>query len=153
MNARYNKIKYNDIANASGISVSVFLQGCDFHCDGCFNKETWDFNYGKEFNQSTIDEIIKALSPNHINGLTILGGEPFEEENLSGADILLFSILLKFFSFHLLLLFYHSKLPLLNYILTIRLSYISYILFIANPDADKFIIISMKRCNFSIKIF
>lgn len=77
----YGTIKKCDIANGEGVRVSLFVSGCRNYCKNCFNKETWDFNYGKEFNQSTIDEIIKALSPNHINGLTILGGEPFEEEN------------------------------------------------------------------------
>lgn len=82
MNARYNKIKYNDIANASGISVSVFLQGCDFHCKNCFNQETWDWNQGKEFTEDTLNSIINGLTANGVKrNLCILGGEPMHDKN------------------------------------------------------------------------
>lgn len=77
----YGEIKKIDIANGLGVRVSLFVSGCRNKCPGCFNQMTWDFNYGKEFTKETEDEIIDALKPSHIAGLTVLGGEPFEEEN------------------------------------------------------------------------
>lgn len=77
----YGEIKKIDVANGLGVRVSLFVSGCRNHCPGCFNQCTWDFNYGSEFTQETEDEIIKALAPSYIQGLTVLGGEPFEEEN------------------------------------------------------------------------
>ena len=56
---RYNLIRKMDISNGPGVRVSIFTQGCSFHCKNCFNKETWDFEGGKEFNQDTIDEVLK----------------------------------------------------------------------------------------------
>lgn len=77
----YGNIKKYDIANGTGVRVSLFVSGCRNYCDQCFNQETWDFKYGNEFTKEVEDEIIEALSYSHIEGLTILGGEPFEEEN------------------------------------------------------------------------
>lgn len=77
----YAKIKYNDIANGEGIRTSLFVSGCRNHCKECFNKETWNFNYGKVFTKEVEEEIINSLNFEHISGLTILGGEPFEPEN------------------------------------------------------------------------
>lgn len=77
----YGSIKKNDIANGEGVRVSLFVSGCRVNCKHCFQKETWDFNYGKEFNEEAKKEIIEALKPNYIKGLTVLGGEPFEKEN------------------------------------------------------------------------
>lgn len=77
----YAEIKKTDIANGEGIRVSLFVSGCTHHCKGCFNSETWSFDYGELFTQGVEDEIIEALSPSYINGLTLLGGEPFEPEN------------------------------------------------------------------------
>lgn len=77
----YSVIKYNDIANGLGVRTVLFVSGCRNHCKGCFQPETWDFNYGKEFTKETEDEIIKSLEPYYISGLTLLGGDPFEEEN------------------------------------------------------------------------
>lgn len=77
----YGHIKKTDIANGTGIRVSLFVSGCTRHCKNCFNSETWDFNYGKPFTEETEKEIIAALSPSYISGLTILGGEPFEVRN------------------------------------------------------------------------
>lgn len=79
----YGEIKRVDIANGRGVRVSLFVSGCRHHCQGCFNPETWDFSYGQEFTQKTEDELIRALSPDFIAGLSLLGGEPFEEENAS----------------------------------------------------------------------
>lgn len=77
----YATIKKHDIANGLGVRVSLFVSGCTHHCKGCFNPETWDFNYGKEFTDEVADEVIKALSPDYIAGLSLLGGEPFEPAN------------------------------------------------------------------------
>ncbi len=77
----YGEIKKTDIANGEGVRVSLFVSGCRIHCPGCFNACTWDFKYGKPFTQDTESEIIEALDKDYISGLTVLGGEPFEEEN------------------------------------------------------------------------
>ena len=77
----YGEIKKCDIANGEGVRVSLFVSGCTHHCPGCFNRETWDFCYGKEFTGETEEELLKALEPGYINGLSLLGGEPFEPEN------------------------------------------------------------------------
>lgn len=78
----YATIKFNDIANAEGICVSVFLQGCPHKCEGCFNPETWRFDGGKEFTIDTLKEIINGLTANGIHrNLCILGGEPLCYEN------------------------------------------------------------------------
>ena len=77
----YGEIKKTDIANGEGVRVSLFVSGCRIHCKGCFNSMTWDFCYGKPFTEETEEEILKALSPDFIAGLTVLGGEPFEPEN------------------------------------------------------------------------
>ena len=80
----YSEIKKCDIANGPGVRVTIFVSGCTHHCKGCFNEVTWDFQYGKEFTQDTIEEILQALAPNYITGLTLLGGEPLEYTNQKG---------------------------------------------------------------------
>ena len=77
----YGNIKECDIADGPGVRVSLFVSGCRHHCKGCFNKETWDFDYGMPYTKETEDEIIRLLAPSYIQGLTLLGGEPFEPEN------------------------------------------------------------------------
>ena len=77
----YGKINDNDVANGEGIRVSLFVSGCRNHCKGCFNEETWDFKYGKPFTEKEAAHILQALDNPYIQGLTILGGEPFEQEN------------------------------------------------------------------------
>lgn len=77
----YGEIKKYDIADGEGVRVSLFVSGCTHHCKGCFNAETWDFNFGKPFTEETIDELLEALKPDYITGLTLLGGEPFEPAN------------------------------------------------------------------------
>lgn len=78
----YGKINKTDIANGPGVRVSLYVSGCRNRCKGCFNPETWDFNYGKPFTPETIEEILDALAPKYISGLSILGGDPFEPENI-----------------------------------------------------------------------
>ena len=80
-NMYYGEIKKCDIANGEGVRVSLFVSGCTHHCLGCFNQDTWDFGYGKEYTDETEREILDALSPEYINGLSLLGGEPFEPQN------------------------------------------------------------------------
>lgn len=80
----YADIKKYDVANGPGVRISLFVSGCTHHCKGCFNSETWDFNYGKPFTQAEIDSIIDYMSPDFIKGLTLLGGEPFEPSNQEG---------------------------------------------------------------------
>lgn len=77
----YSAIKKNDIANGTGVRVSLFVSGCTHHCKGCFNQETWDFNAGKLFTEAISKEIIDALAPGYISGLTLIGGEPLEPCN------------------------------------------------------------------------
>lgn len=81
---KYAAIKNCDVANGPGVRVSVFVSGCNHHCKGCFNEKAWDFNYGNDFSDETIDEVIKDLDKEYISGLTLLGGEPLERENQKG---------------------------------------------------------------------
>ena len=77
----YATIKNCDIANGPGVRVSLFVSGCTHRCPGCFNEIAWDFAYGQPFTQETIDYILHLLKPDYIQGLTLLGGEPFEPQN------------------------------------------------------------------------
>ena len=77
----YCGIKKTDIANGPGVRVSLFVSGCRNQCPGCFNPETWDFDYGDPFTEKTEEELITALRPSWIQGLSILGGDPMEQEN------------------------------------------------------------------------
>ena len=77
----YCGLNKNDIANGEGVRVSLFVSGCRTHCKGCHNPEAWDFSYGQPFTKETEDEIIESLRPSWIQGLSVLGGEPCEEEN------------------------------------------------------------------------
>ena len=81
---RYNKIRKMDIANGPGVRVSVFMQGCSFHCKNCFNPETKDFNGGKEFTDEVIEHILELCDKDYIEGLSILGGEPMHPTNIDG---------------------------------------------------------------------
>jgi anaerobic ribonucleoside-triphosphate reductase activating protein len=77
----YATIKTHDIANGPGVRVSLFVSGCTHHCKGCFNPETWNFNYGEPYTPEVEEQIMEALSPWYIRGLSLLGGEPFEPQN------------------------------------------------------------------------
>ena len=77
----YGAIKKFDVANGLGVRVSLFVSGCRNCCKGCFQPETWDFDFGNEFTSDTEDEVLEALKLEHITGFSLLGGEPFEEEN------------------------------------------------------------------------
>ena len=77
----YATIKFNDIANGNGIRTSLFVSGCTHRCKGCFNSEAWDFNYGKPFTKEVEESILKSLESEYVDGLSLLGGEPFEPQN------------------------------------------------------------------------
>lgn len=77
----YATIKTCDIANGTGVRVSLFVSGCTHHCPGCFNSQAWDFTYGEPFDEGVQDYLLSLLSRSYIEGLTLLGGEPFETEN------------------------------------------------------------------------
>ncbi len=77
----YATIKRNDIANGPGIRVSLFVSGCRHHCPGCFNREAWDFDFGEKFTPEVAESIFAASEPSYVEGMTLLGGEPFEPEN------------------------------------------------------------------------
>lgn len=77
----YAKINKNDIANGIGVRVTLFVSGCTHFCKGCFNSEAWDFNYGQPFTTEVEEELLEALAPSWIDGLTLLGGEPMEPQN------------------------------------------------------------------------
>lgn len=81
---RYNKIRKMDISNGPGIRVSIFMQGCTFHCKNCFNPETHDFEGGKEFTEETIAHVLELCSNPNVEGLSILGGEPMHPKNIEG---------------------------------------------------------------------
>ncbi len=82
---RFSKIKDNDIANGLGITMSFWTQGCPHHCKGCFNKETWNYNSGKEFTDKDLNYILTNINKNNIKrDLSILGGEPLCPENIEG---------------------------------------------------------------------
>lgn len=77
----YASIKACDVANGTGVRVSLFVSGCNHHCEGCFNHEAWDFNYGERFGENQMAQIIDALAPDYISGLSLLGGEPLDPKN------------------------------------------------------------------------
>lgn len=77
----YGEIKNCDIANGEGVRVTLFVSGCTNRCPGCFQPQTWDFSYGEPFTEETEDRILDMLAPAYINGLTLLGGDPFEPQN------------------------------------------------------------------------
>ena len=79
---RYASMRNMDISNGDGLGVSLFVQGCHFHCKGCFNEETWDFNGGKLWTKETKEKFLKLIERDYIERVTILGGEPLAPENV-----------------------------------------------------------------------
>ena len=78
-----------DVSNGEGLGISLFVQGCHFHCKGCFNQETWDFSGGKEWNKKIEDEFVALASPQYIKRISILGGEPLADENIAAVSNLI----------------------------------------------------------------
>lgn len=89
---KYGKINTTDIANGLGVRVSLFVSGCRHHCKDCFNPETWNFDYGEQYTSETQDYILSNLSKSYINGITLLGGDPFEPENQKDLSDLLVKV-------------------------------------------------------------
>ena len=81
---RYASVKKCDVANGTGIRVSIFVSGCHHHCKGCFNTDAWDFNFGNEYNEEIEESSLKELDKSYIQGLSLLGGEPLEHVNQKG---------------------------------------------------------------------
>lgn len=81
----YSNIVEHDIANGEGVRISLFVSGCQFHCEDCFNPESWDYSYGKPYTQETTDYILSILQSPYVNGLSILGGDPLwqDEEGIA----------------------------------------------------------------------
>lgn len=79
---RYASIRSLDISNGEGVGVSLFVQGCPFHCKNCFNSETWNFNGGKEWTEKTKNKFMELIDKPYINRISVLGGEPLAEQNL-----------------------------------------------------------------------
>lgn len=79
---RYASIREMDISNGQGLGVSLFVQGCYFHCKNCFNSETWDFNDGKEWTNEIKEKFLKLINRDYIERVTILGGEPLVDQNV-----------------------------------------------------------------------
>lgn len=85
---KYAAIRKMDISNGEGLGVSLFVQGCHFHCKNCFNKETWNFDGGNELTFKEIEELLHQLSKPQYTRLSILGGEPLAEENIDDVFVL-----------------------------------------------------------------
>lgn len=81
---KYSNIKYFSTQNGDGVRTCIFVSGCRLHCKGCFNKIAWDFNAGKELTDEVINKILESIEPEYIQGLSILGGEPLDENNIEG---------------------------------------------------------------------
>ena len=77
----YSRINTADISNGPGVRVSLFVSGCSIRCPGCFNKDAWEFNCGELFTSETEEGILKLLGQPYIKGLSILGGEPFDQRD------------------------------------------------------------------------
>ena len=90
---RYAGIIKNDVAAGEGVCVTFFVQGCAFHCPGCHNPETWDFDGGYEFTQDTLNRIIEALDANGVRrNFCIMGGEPLHPDNLFLVDLVIMEV-------------------------------------------------------------
>lgn len=81
---RYAQIRKKDISNGPGIRVSIFVQGCHFHCKNCFNRDTWDFDGGELFTLDDLNRLLEYATNEHVCGLSVLGGEPLNEKNVDG---------------------------------------------------------------------
>ncbi|MCQ2525357.1 MAG: radical SAM protein [Lachnospiraceae bacterium] len=77
----YGSLKKNDVANGPGVRVNLFVSGCTHCCKKCFNEETWNFKFGELYTDAVTDEILEALAPPYVAGITFLGGEPMEPAN------------------------------------------------------------------------
>ena len=92
----YMKIVPCDIANGEGVRVSLFVSGCNHHCPGCHNPQTWDPNAGQPFTEETLNELIELLRPDYIQGLTLTGGDPLYPENREIISDIIYKVLVEF---------------------------------------------------------
>lgn len=92
----YSEIRPIDTSNGPGVRVSIFVSGCRHHCKNCFNQETWCFTYGSIYDENAHNRLISSINKEFIEGLTILGGEPLEPENVSGVLSIVKDINMKF---------------------------------------------------------
>ena len=92
----YAQMRSMDVANGEGIGTALFVSGCPFHCEGCFNPETWDYGYGKEFTQKTLNSLIEATDKSYISRVSILGGEPLAPANLGTVSLIIESLKKRF---------------------------------------------------------
>lgn len=92
----YSEIRPIDTSNGPGVRVSIFVSGCRHHCKNCFNQETWCFNYGNVYDENAHNRLISSINKEFIDGLTILGGEPLEPENISEVLSIIKDINMKF---------------------------------------------------------
>lgn len=79
---KFSQLRAFDTSNGPGVRVSLFVSGCTLKCKGCFNPESWDFDAGNDFTQETVDEIIRLLNQDYIEGFSLLGGDPLEAQNI-----------------------------------------------------------------------
>lgn len=93
---RYAQIRSMDVSNGEGVGVSLFVQGCPFHCKNCFNSETWDFNGGKEWTEKTKNKFMKLIDRPYIKRVSFLGGECLADQNLDGVLDLIKEIRISF---------------------------------------------------------
>ena len=93
---RYAQIRSMDISNGEGVGVSLFVQGCPFHCKNCFNSETWDFNGGKEWTEKTKNKFMELIDRPYIKRVSFLGGECLADQNLDGVLNLIKEIRISF---------------------------------------------------------
>ena len=93
---RYASIRSLDISNGEGVGVSLFVQGCPFHCKNCFNSETWNFNGGKEWTEKTKNKFMELIDRPYIKRVSFLGGECLADQNLDGVLDLIKEIRISF---------------------------------------------------------
>lgn len=86
-------INYDSLVDGEGVRVSIFVSGCNRHCKGCFNERAWDFTYGRLLDEDLMQKILEAVERPYISGVTIVGGEPMDHENVRGVFDLLNRIL------------------------------------------------------------
>lgn len=125
---RYAQIRKMDISNGLGVGVALFVQGCHFHCPECFNKETWDFNGGNEYNIEIENTILNLLQQPQITRFSILGGEPLEECNLYQLSILIKKIKTSFPNIKIWLYSGYTYEDLLERIKNTNIKYLNFIL-------------------------
>jgi anaerobic ribonucleoside-triphosphate reductase activating protein len=65
------------MVDGEGVRCSLYVSGCLFACEGCFNEAAWSFRYGVPYDDALEDRMLNDLAHEAVQGLTLLGGEPF----------------------------------------------------------------------------